>query len=310
EMANPPVLSPDSTMTAFIKDHNLFVRDHAQGIETQLSYDGSKGFFYSTYIQWSPDGKKIMAYKVRPGDQRKIYFVESSPTDQLQPKLQSRDYLKPGDELPFKSPQLFLLEGNRHLQIPTQGFDHQYGLTAMAWREDSRAFTFEYNQRGHQAYKVIEVDAASGAVKVLIDERSNTFIDYSSKKYRFDLNDGKEILWAAERDGWNHLYLYDGKSGKVKKQLTQGQWVVREVLHVDQDNREVYFTASGLDQDQDPYFRHYCKIGLDGKNFTRLTRENGNHHVEFSKDRAYYVDRYSRVDAPPVAVLKSTRGAK
>src|SRR5690606_15176365 len=225
-------------------------------------------------------------------------------------KLQSRDYLKPGDELPFKSPQLFLLEPKKHISIPTGEFNHQYSLSSLVWREDSRAFTFEYNQRGHQAYKVIEVDAASGAVKVLIDERSNTFIDYSSKKYRFDLNDGKEILWASERDGWNHLYLYDGKSGKVKKQLTQGQWVVREVLHVDQDNREVYFTASGLDQDQDPYFRHYCKIGLDGKNFTRLTRENGNHHVEFSKDRAYYVDRYSRVDAPPVAVLKSTRGAK
>jgi len=310
ERGQPPVPSPDSSMTAFIRDHNLFVKDREKGEETQLSYDGSQGFFYSTHIRWSPDGKKIMAYKVRPGDDRKIYFVESSPTDQLQPKLQSRDYLKPGDELPFKSPQLFLLEPKKHISIPTGEFNHQYSLSSLVWREDSRAFTFEYNQRGHQAYKVIEVDAATGRVKVLIDERSKTFIDYSSKKYRYDLEDGKEILWASERDGWNHIYLYDGQTGEVKNQLTKGEWVVREVLHVDPEKREMYFSASGMDKDRDPYFLQYFKIGLDGKNLERLTRENGNHQLFFSKDRSYYVDRYSRVDAPPVSLLKSTQGTK
>src|SRR5690606_19512214 len=182
ETTNPPVASPDSSMTAYIRDHNLFVKEGSSGKEIQLSYDGALGFFYSSHIQWSPDGKKIMAYKVRPGADRKIYFVESSPQDQLQPKLQSRDYLKPGDELPFRSPQLFLLDGPRHIQIPTGEFNHQYSLGNFQWRQDSRAFTFEYNQRGHQAYKVIEVNAVNGRPKVLIDEKSETFIDYSSKK--------------------------------------------------------------------------------------------------------------------------------
>lgn len=310
ERGHPPQPSPDSSRTAFIRDHNLFVKDRASGLETQLSYDGSQGFFYSSYLQWSPDGKKIMAYKVRPGDERKIYFVESSPTDQLQPKLQSRDYLKPGDELPFKSPQLFHVDSKTHLPVPTGEFDHQYSLGALAWREDSRAFTFEYNQRGHQAYKVISVDAATGGVKVLIDERSKTFIDYSGKKYRYDLDDGKEILWTSERDGWNHIYLYDGLTGQVKRQLTKGEWVVRDVLHVDPEKREVYFAASGMDKGQDPYFLHYFRIGLDGKGLERLTKEHGNHQLVFSKDRAHYVDRYSRVDAPPVTLLKSTQGGK
>lgn len=307
ETDKPPVPSPDSSLTAYIKDHNLFVRDSSKGEEIQLSYDGALGFFYSSHIQWSPDGKKIMAYKVRPGADRKIYFVESSPMDQLQPKLQSRDYLKPGDELPFRSPQLFLLDSQKHIQVPTEEFGHQYSLGNFQWREDSRAFTFEYNQRGHQAYKVIEVDAGNGRPKVLIDERSGTFIDYSSKKYRYDLADGKEIIWTSERDGWNHIYLYDG-AGQLKRQLTKGEWVVRKVLHVDQESREVYFSASGMDPGQDPYFLHYFKVGLDGGKLTRLTREHGNHKVYFSKDHKYYVDQYSRVDAPPITLLKESRG--
>ncbi len=309
EKSNPPVVSPDSTMTAFIKNDNLYIKDNVTEEETRLSYDGAPGFFYSTYIKWSPDGKKIMAYKVRPGDDRKIYFVESSPEDQFQPKLQSRDYLKPGDELPFKSPQLFLVDSKKHIQVPTDEFNHQFALNRIDWREDSRAFTFEYNQRGHQAYKVIEVNASTGKVKVLVNETSDTFIDYSSKKYRYDVADGKEIIWTSERDGWNHIYLYDG-NGQVKKQLTKGNWVVREVIHVDEDNREVYFTASGMDKDQDPYFLHYCKVDFDGKNFTRFTKEDGNHSVTFSEDYSYYVDQYSKVDTPPVTVLKAAKGSK
>lgn len=310
ETNNPPVMSPDSTMLAFIKNHNLYIKNTSTDEETRLSYDGAPGFFYSTYIKWSPDGKKIMAYKVRPGDERKIYFVESSPEDQFQPKLQSRDYLKPGDELPFKSPQLFLIGEKKHIQVPTDEFDHQFGLNNIEWREDSSVFTFEYNQRGHQAYKVIEVDAITGAVKVLVNEVSKTFIDYSSKKYRYDIDDGKEIIWTSERDGWNHIYLYDGETGKVKRQLTKGEWVVRNVIHVDEENREVYFTASGMDKGQDPYLLHYFKVGFDGRKLTRFTKENGNHQLTFSEDYEYYVDQYSRVDAPPVTLLKSSKNAK
>lgn len=310
ESDNKPVKSLDSSATAYIKNYNLYIKDHATNKESQLSYDGSKGNYYSSHIQWSPDSKKIMAYKVRPGEEHKIYFVESSPKDQLQPKLQSRDYLKPGDQLPFRSPQLFIVSSKKHIAIPTTEFNKQYSLSNIFWRNDSSAFSFEYNQRGHQAYKVIEVNSDTGDVKALINETSNTFIDYSNKKYRYDVEDGKEIIWTSERDGSNHIYLYDGKKATVKKQLTKGNWVVRKVIHVDEKNREIYFTASGLDKDQDPYFLQYCKIDFNGKNFKRLTSENGNHKVVFSKDYTYYVDQYSRVDLPPITVLKKTDSAK
>ncbi|MBD0832557.1 S9 family peptidase [Aestuariibaculum sediminum] len=309
EKNSDPVVSPDKSKSAFIKNSNLYVKEQASGKESQLSYDGTAGNYYSSYIKWSPDGKKIMAYKVKPGEEHKIYFIESSPEDQLQPKLQSRQYLKPGDELPFKSPQLFHVESNKHIKIPTEAFNSQYSLSNIDWREDSRAFTFEYNQRGHQVYKVIEVNADTGSVNVLINETSNTFIDYSSKKYRYDVADGKSIVWTSERDGWNHIYLYNG-DGTLKKQLTKGDWVVRKVIRVDEENKEIYFTASGLDKDQDPYFIHYCKVDFEGKHITRFTSEKGHHKVTFSKDYKYYVDQYSRVDMPAITVLKSTEKQK
>ena len=305
ELANKPVVSPDSLHLAFIKNYNIYIKDKKTKEEIQLSYDGSKGFYYSSYIQWSPDGQKIMAYKVRPGEEHKIYFVESSPKDQLQPKLQTRDYLKPGDQLPFKSPQLFTLISKKQIHISTEMFQEQFELGSIKWKEDSSGFTFEFNQRGHQIYRVLDVNATDGKVKVLIEEKSPTFIEYSGKKYRYDAKKSQEIIWASERDGWNHLYLYDANTGKVKNQITKGNWPIREVIKVDEELRQIYFTASGLDSDQDPYLLHYCRIDFDGKNFKRLTTENGNHNVTFSPDYKFYVDQYSRVDFPPITLLKS-----
>lgn len=310
EHGNDPVVSPDEKYTAFIKNSNVYFKDNKTKEEIRLSYDGSKGFFYSSYLQWSPDSKKIMAYKVRPGEEHEIYFVESSPEDQLQPKLHSRHYLKPGDMLDFKSPQLFKITTREHIEIPTDLFDQQYNLSNIQWEENSRAFTFEYNERGHQVYRVLRVNAEDGEIHPIIEETSPTFIDYSGKKFRYDSKTKNEVIWASERDGWNHLYLIDRVTGKIKNQITKGKWPVRDVVKVDEEKRQIYFMASGLDDDQDPYFIQYCRIDFDGNNFTRFTTENGNHKVTFSPDYKYYVDQYSRVDKAPVSVLKEIKNQK
>jgi dipeptidyl aminopeptidase/acylaminoacyl peptidase len=310
EFGNKPVGSPDSLHIAFIKNYNLYIQNKKTKAETQLSYDGSKGFYYSSYMQWSPDSKMIMAYKVRPGEEHKIYFVESSPADQFQPKLQNRDYLKPGDQLPFKSPQLFVVASKKHIPVATDLFPEQYELTEIQWKDDNSGLTFEYNQRGHQLYRVLELNAETGNVKVIIEEKSPTFIDYSGKRFRYNSKKSNEIVWASERDGWNHLYLYDALTGKVKNQITKGNWPIREVIKVDEEKKQIYFKASGLDSNQDPYLVQFCRIDFNGKNFTRLTTENGNHKVIFSPDHKFYVDQYSRVDAPPITVLKSVDSQK
>lgn len=302
--------SPKKDNLAYIKNNNLYLLEKETNKEVQLSFDGNDGFYYSSTFYWSPDGKKIIANKVRLGQDHKVFFVESSPSDQLQPKLLNHNYIKPGDELPFLSPQLFKIDTKKKIEIPTSYFNSQYSLSNFHWKNDSSAFVFEYNQRGHQLYRVISIDGESGNIKVVIEEKSPTFIDYSGKKFRYDITDRNEIIWASERSGWNHLYLFDGRTGEIKNQITTGKWPVREVIKIDEENREIYFTASGIDKDQDPYFIHYFKIDFDGKNLNRLTRENGNHKITFSSDYKYYVDQYSRVDMPPTSLLKSTESGK
>ncbi len=304
ELGNKPVTSPDSVWVAFIKNYNVYIRNQKDKKEVQLSFDGSSGDFYSSYISWSPDSKKFAVNKVRKNEDHFIYFVESSPKTQLQPILQKRNYLKPGDALPIKRPSLFNIETLKQIPVETQAFENQYELSNPKWNESSSAFTFEFNQRGHQAFQVVGVDGTSGIVRVIIDEQSKTFIDYSGKHFRHDLDKRGEIIWASERDGWNHLYLIDSETGKVKNQITKGNWPVREVVKVDEKKGIILFKASGQNPGEDPYFIHYCKVNFDGSGLVDLTPEKSEHQATFSADFSYFADTYSTVNTPPVTVLR------
>lgn len=302
--------SPDGKWEAQIREHNVFIRDIEADVLFQLSFDGSPGDYYASRLSWSPDSKKLVANKIRKHEKRYMYFVDSSPENQLQPVLEKREYLKPGDALPIKRPCLFDVDSKKQIHLETGQFENQYQLGSANWRPDSRAFTFEFNQRGHQLYQVVEVDAGSGDLKVLIEEKSETFIDYSGKHFRHDLSGSDEIIWASERSGWNHLYLIDASTGEVKNQITTGDWPVRGVEHVNEKERSIIFRASGRNEKEDPYFIHYYKINLDGTGLLELTPEQRHHKAVFSADHRFFTDTYSTVNVPPVTVLRSTEDAK
>jgi len=303
--------SPDGKWEAYIKNFNVYLRTKDKKEEYALSLDGSEGNYYAfRTLLWSPDSKKLIATRLKPGYHRMIQYIESSPADQLQPKYSTMEYAKPGDALDLDQPVLFLVETKKQVPIDNALFPNPYDLSTFAWRKDSRSFTFEYNQRGHQVYRVIDVDAATGKPWALISEEVKTFFCYSGKKYRFDAADGREIIWMSERDGWNHLYLYDGRTGEVKNRITKGEWVVRAVDKVDEQKRQIWFQASGMIPGKDPYFIHYCLVNFDGTGLVRLTEGDGTHAVTYSPDMAYYVDTWSRVDQPPVSELHSSGDGK
>lgn len=296
--------SPDGTRRAFVRDRNLFLADADGSNEVALTTDGTTANGFDGRVFWSPDSTKLIAMRGTPGDERKVYYVESAPADQLQPKLHEYDYLKPGDNVPQYWPRLFNVALRREILISRDLCSNPFSLDSVRWMPDSSAFTFMYNQRGHQVLRLIEVNATTGASRAIIDETSATFINYSGKMFIHLLPKTGEIIWMSERDGWNHLYLYDSATGSVKNQITKGEWVVREVDRVDEDRRQIWFRAGGIYPDQDPYHVHYCRINIDGTGLVVLTEGDGTHDIEFSPDREYFIDRWSRIDQPPITELR------
>lgn len=309
EKEGSPVTSPDGKWTAFIKNDNVYVREVATGKEKQLSQNGTLSNYYSSYIQWSPDSKSVVSCRIRPVEKRYVYYVESSPADQAQPKLHKQEYAKPGDELRFKVPCIFEVESGRRLIPSTELFSHQYELSGPMWNADSKAITFEYNERGHKVYRVLEMSAVDGSVRTLIEEKEEKYVNYP-RIYRNYLSDGKRIIWSSERDNYNHLYLYDRATGKPLNQITKGEWYVRGVQHVDEANEVIYFSANGMKKGEDPYLIHYYKINFDGSNLVELTPEEGMHQCWYSSDYKYLVDVYSKVDQAPIAVLRDAKNGK
>jgi len=305
-----PSKSPDGKLEALVHNYNLAIRPVGTRTLTWLTTDGSEGNYYDPdSLTWSPDSSRIAIYKVAPGHRRYIHYVESSPEDQLQPHDSTMQYAKPGDVLDAERPAIISVTDKAVRVIDNTLFPNAYDLTRLQWRKNSAAVTFEYNQRGHQVYRIIEIDAATGTARAVVNEAARTFFCYSGKKYRRDIADGKEVIWMSERDGWNHLYLYDGAAGTVKNQITKGSWPVRSVVQVDEDKRQIWFSASGMYPGKDPYFVHYYRINFDGTGLTPLTTADANHNASFSPDLKYYVDTYSRVDAAPVSELRRTADA-
>ena len=309
EMSAPPMLSPDGTISAFVKDNNIFIKNTASGEERQLSFDGLKENYYSSYILWSSDSKKIAVNQIKPTSKRFVHYVESSPKDQLQPKLHTQEYTKPGDPLPFYTPCIFNIEEGKKTEADTHLIASQYAISRLMWNKDDTGITFEFNERGHQTYRVLELLENSPSPRILVEEKSNTFVNYT-RYFRYDLEEKEEMIWMSERDNWNHLYLIDKKKGKVKNQITKGAWYVREVLHIDEKKQEIYFMANGMVQDEDPYLKRLYKIKFNGKNLTCLTPDKGMHSVHFSPDYSSFIDTYSTTYQPPVSVLRNSKNGR
>lgn len=302
EKGADPVFSPDRKKKAYIKNDNVYVSDSNGKNERALSNDGTQGNYYSSYIKWSPDGQYVCTNKIRPAEKRFVYYVESSPKNQLQPILHKQEYAKPGDELRFKLPCAFNVETGKASIPETTLFSKQYDLYGPYWNKEGNKILFTYNERGHKYYRLLEMDPATSEVRTIVEENSPTFVNYN-RTYQHFLEDGKQLIWMSERDNWAHLYMIDVVKGKVKHQITKGEWVVRRVLKVDEPNQTIYFTASGVNPDEDPYHVHYYKIGFDGKNMVSLTPQDGNHSAVFNHDYTMLIDKYSKVNEAPITVV-------
>ena len=311
--------------------------------QRQLTFDGDTTYYYSTWGSFSEDGRYFATVKIKPAPKHYVYYVEAAPnprrggevrgmsnhpntstsvghTEQwqtgggvrgIQPVLHRQEYAKPGDSLNIRIPVIIEVATGRVIEAPYDELVPQYDVSRPEWNKDMKSIRFEFNERGHHTYRLLEMSAETGKLRTLVEEKNDKYVNYG-RLYRHHFKDGKRLLWTSERDGWNHIYLYDKEKAKLVRQITKGEFYVRGIQHVDEENGVIYFSANGptglrQNEQEDPYFIHYYKVNLNGKGLTCLTPEEGMHKATFTSDMAYMIDTYSTVANPPVSVLRDTK---
>ena len=319
--------SPDKQWVAFIKDYNLFVRYIPTGESVQLTRDGEAGWAYASEIAslrpmvtqgtqdlkqsaavfWSPDSSTLVTYRMDTRNAGRFTNVQFVPPDQLRPRAFSVVYPLPGEALPKAEPIVFDVRSGKRTDVKTPPIEMQFqGGPEFEWFPDSKSFYYRAEDRGEKAIEVRVVNPETGEQKTLIREAAKNYVDPGETWIHF-LHDSGEFVWSSERDGWNHLYLYNQKTGELKNQITQGEWVVRQIVDVDEKARRIYFLAGGREKNEDPYQTHLYSAGLDGKNLTLLTPENATHITAASPDHLYFVDNASRPDLPAESALRNLK---
>ena len=291
-----PKKSPDERLEAIVSNYNIAIRETGKRELTLLSTDGSEGSYYDPGFDRVVAGLEAdrRSTECGPAIRRFIHYVESSPEDQLQPKNSTMQYAKPGDVLDVEQPVIFNVDTKTQTLVDNALFPNAYDVSRLEWRKDSRAVTFEYNQRGHQVFRVIEVCHDRKAARRHQRRAEDLLLRYSGKKFRHDVADGKEVVWMSERDGWNHLYLYDGATGQVKNQITKGNWAVRSVVEGRRgETADLVQRERDVRPAQDPYFVHYYRINFDGTGLTPLTTADG-------EPRRDVLVRHDRTTSTPI----------
>ena len=331
------VRSPDGKWVVFRRDHDLWLRSTVTNEERALTTDGTADRSYASppdcltfgvllrqfglpyfppIVIWSPDSRRVVTHRTDQRGVRVQHLLESVPQGGDLPVLHTYRYAKPGDAvMPRAELVVFDVETKATVEAKIEPLLMQVISPIMAqriwWTADGSAVHFLQQSRDQRLLQLRHLDPATGDVRTLVEETGEPWAEpgqYTGAKPIVRVLAGSaEALWYSQRDGWGHLYLYDTDTGKLRGQLTSGEWGVQAILHVDERQRVVYFIASGL-LAADPYRRQVCCVGLDGKGFRRLSQDDLDHIVVIPENAAYYVDSASTVSTPPVTSVRDWNG--
>ena len=320
--------SPDGKKSIYIKDYNLWVRNLTNNKTKQLTFDGYEDYGYGInnagwikndrpVLKWSPDSKTITTFRQ---DARGVGEMYLSTTNVGHPKLEKWKYTLPGDEKIFEIERIFIQVNSGRITKFKMGRDYQRSTTTdhiadwdgtlldANFSDDGKKLAFISSTRDHKEAHLQIADVKTGNIKSVYTEVTKTYYEsgVSVENWRvfFDSN---EFLWYSEKDNWGHLYLHDLKTGKLKNRITKGDWLVRDVLYVDESSREIFFTGGGKEEGN-PYHIYLYKVNFDGSGLTCLTPEKGTHSINPSDDWNYFTTTYSSTENPPITLLKNRNG--
>lgn len=322
-------VSPNGKLAAYIDNYNLWVRDLDSGRKTQLTFDGEKDYGYATnnagwtrgdnaVLKWSPNSDKIATFQQDARGVGEMYLTSTNVGHQ---RLEAWKHPLPGDETIFTierviihlgaRPSVVRLKMDKDLQRGSTT-DHIAGrggeLLDAQWNKDGSKFAFVSGSRDHKEAHLQIADSKTGVVSSIHKEVVDTYYESGMNAENWTvLFDSNEFIWYSEKTDWGHIYLYDLATKKLKNQITTGDWAVKQVVNIDEENRQIYFTGGGKEEGN-PYHNYYYKVNFDGSNLVNLTPSKGTHSVTFSDDYSTLVDTYSTTENPPVSVLRNGNG--
>ncbi len=332
----PFVRSPDGRTEAFVHEHNLWIRPFAGGDSTQLTTDGEEFWSYGTtaprpsqiiasiparpVLQWSPDSRRIAVQRM---DERNVERMPIISSTSQRPKLYTYPYGLPGDSI-IATFDIHVIDletgGNLKLQTDPQPY-MTFTATGMRdstwvtvkWKEGGERFYFVRGSRGGKSVTLYEADLETGEARTIIEETRATHVELNLDLVggypNWDvINGGDDVIWFSERDGWGHLYRFDGQ-GELRNRVTEGPWTVGDVLDIDEGTGRIVFTARGREPGRIPTMADLYTVNLDGSGFTHLGGEDADHTVRATPDGRFFVDSWSRPDVPPVSVVRNRAGS-
>ncbi|MDG1955219.1 MAG: DPP IV N-terminal domain-containing protein [Polaribacter sp.] len=324
-------VSPNGKLAAYIDNYNLWVRDLSTNRKTQITFDGKEDYGYATnnagwtkgdnaVLKWSPNSDKIATFQQ---DARGVGMMYLTTTNVGHQKLEAWKHPLPGDKTIFTIERVIIHLGARPKMVRLKmEKDFQRGSTTdhiagrggvlldAQWSKDGSKFAFVSGSRDHKEAHLQIADSRTGRVSSIHKEVVDTYYESGVRAENWRvLFDSNEFIWYSEKSNWGHIYLYDLNTSQLKNQITSGDWLLKQIKHVDQKSREIFFSAGGKEEGN-PYHDYIYKVNFDGTNLTNLTPDKGHHSVSFSPNMGYFVDTYSTIDTPPISVLRDRNGAK
>lgn len=289
--------SPDGSWFLGDDEENLFLRAAGSEEREPLTRDGDEDHPWTCQgAQWTSDGERIVVLRRNHVDVGRLPVVDwvSEPFGQVE----FHPYTKAGGVMSRTELHVLDRESGEVLQLAGTGEDDCY-VDPLGFDDDEEELWWLRMDRRYRELKVQASNLATGVTRTVLTETSETFIGalhYQVDKANYLTRLGEDrFLWISERDGWRHLYNYDGE-GQLLGQLTRGDWEVERVVDVHPDAGWVYFLGHA---EPNPYETHLYRVKLDGSGFARLSEGAGEHAPRFAPDHTSFVDVWSSPTSPP-----------
>jgi dipeptidyl-peptidase-4 len=312
-------LSPDSTWVAYQKEFNLYLRSMEDSTIRQLSLTGERGYEYASWygwydlmegengqrperfrLSWSRDGQWIETSICDLRNASKMYLLDWSVDSLYRPKLLSYYRGSPGDTgMVYMEPVFFHVPSGREIRVPLPRSTHINAIE-VEWSGEPGKVYLSRSSRGYQKLSIYSFDLNSEVLQTLYTESSETNIDNFIHHFK---EESGLLFFLSEKSGWRQLYSLNLETLQERR-ISQGEFYVNRIARIDEEERKIYFVASGREKDRNPYYQHLYSISFSGEGLRLLSPENCNHQVSISPENKYFVDNYSTVIQPSITVLR------